>query len=275
MRKTSIGVLGLLMSLCLAQAGHAQEKRKKRAPAAAPAATTTDTWNGFQTGANGGNSSLAQNFAEPGAFLCPVCCSGPACPETEFAFSGHPSSFTFGGFGGYRVQVGNIVIGVETDLAWKKARSAIVQTGTTPLNVDETFSGSMTQGWDGSVRGRLGVLLMPSLLLYGTAGLAYSEVSGTFSYDAVYNSGGSSASVTGAMRWSDIRFGYTWGGGLEAAIGMGLKARIEYRLADFGHISKNVPLASTGCANFACGTNAHIDMNAAFHTVRLGLGWEL
>ena len=275
MRKSSIAVLGVLMSACLAQAGHAQEKRKKPPPASTQTATTTNTWNGFQTGANGGNSSLAQNFAEPGAFLCPVCCPGPACAETEFAFSGHPSSLTLGGFGGYRIQVGNVVIGVETDLAWKRARSAVVQTGVTPFNVNETFTGSMTQGWDGSVRGRLGALLMPSLLLYGTAGLAVSEVSGAFSYDAQYSSGSPPASVTGAMSWSDIRFGYTWGGGLEAVVGMGLKARIEYRFADFGHLSKNVPLTSTGCASYSCGTNAHIDMNAAFHTVRLGLGWDL
>jgi outer membrane immunogenic protein len=274
MRKTSVAVVGVLLSVCLAQAGHAQEKRKSRSSSSTQGTTTTNNWNGFQTGANGGNSSLAQNFAEPGAFLCPTFYYyAPACVETDFRFSGRPSSLTLGGFGGYRVQIGNVVIGVESDLAWKRATTALVQSGITALKVDETFTGSMTQGWDGSVRGRLGALLTPSLLLYGTAGLAFGEVSGAFSYDAQYKCSG--ASVTGAMSWNDIRFGYTWGGGLEAVVGMGLKARIEYRYTDFGRISKDVPLTSTGCEYYNCGTNAHIDMNAAFHTVRLGLGWDL
>ena len=56
---------------------------------------------------------------------------------------------------------------------------------------------------------------------------------------------------------------------------MGLKGRLEYRFTYFGHISKDIPLMSTGCGIYICGTNAHIDMNAAFHTVRLGLGVDL
>ena len=276
MRKASVAVLGILMSVCLTQAGHTQEKRKSRAAGGSQPATTTTNWNGLQTGANGGNSSLAQNFAEPGAFLCPsYYYYGPTCVETDFRFSGRPSSLTLGGFAGYRIQLGNAVLGVETDLAWKRASTALVQSGITPLYVNETFAGTMTQGWDGSLRGRLGALLTPSLLLYGTAGLAYGEVGGSFSYDAQYGTGCSAASVTGAKSWNEIRFGYTWGGGLEADIGGGLKARLEYRFTDFGSISKDVPLASTGCDSYSCGTNARIDMNAAFHTVRLGLGVDL
>ena len=126
MRKLTAAVLGVIVSACLAQAGHAQEKRK-RASGSSQATTTTTNWNGLQTGANGGNSSLAQNFAEPGAFLCPTFYYyAPACVETDFRFSGRPSSLTLGGFTGYRVQIGNMVIGVEGDLAWKKATTALV-----------------------------------------------------------------------------------------------------------------------------------------------------
>jgi outer membrane immunogenic protein len=278
MRKLTVAVLGVLVSACLTQTGHAQEKRK-RASGGSQATTTNTNWNGLQTGANGGNSSLAQNFAEPGAFLCPTysyyAYYAPACVETDFRFSGRPSSLTLGGFTGYRIQIGNMVIGVEGDLAWKKATTSLVQPGITALDVKETFTGSMTQGWDGSLRGRVGALLTPSLLLYATAGLAFGDVSGTFSYDAKYGSGCSAASVTGAKTWDDIRLGYTVGGGLETDVGLGLKARLEYRYTDFGRISKDVPLTSTGCEYYSCGTNAHIDMNAAFHTVRLGLGVDL
>ena len=145
------------------------------------------------------------------------------------------------------MQFGDLVVGIESDLAWKRATTSFVQSGITPLYVHETFTGSMTQGWDGSLRGRLGILLAPSLLAYGTAGLAFGNVSGSFSYNAQYGYDCWAASVTGAKSWSDTRLGYTAGGGLEVDLGMGLKARIEYRFTDFGHISKDVPLTSTGC----------------------------
>src|SRR5262249_3692195 len=157
---------------------------------------------------------LAQNFAEPGAFLCPFYFGG--CAETPFTFSGRPSSFTVGGFAGYREQFGQLVVGIEGDVAWKRATTSYAQSGITPYGVTETFIGSMTQGWDGSLRGRLGVLLAPALLVYGTSGLAFGNVSGSFSYNAQYGSG---ASVTGAGSWNDIRLGYTLGGGIELDVG--------------------------------------------------------
>jgi outer membrane immunogenic protein len=272
MRTCSV-VVGILVSACLAQVGQAAEKRKPRAANPTQTSAPSSNWTGLQTGANGGNSSLAQNFAEPGAFLCPLYFGG--CTETPFKFSGHPSSFTAGGFAGYREQFGQLVVGIEGDVAWKKATASYVQSGITPLYVTETFIGSMTQGWDGSLRGRLGVLLAPALLAYGTSGVAFGNGSGSFNYNAQYGSGTSAASVTGAASWNDFRLGYTLGGGIELDVGMGLKARLEYRFTDFGHISKDVPLTNTGCGSYSCGTNAHIDMNAAFHTVRLGLGVDL
>ena len=174
-------------SACLAQTGQTAERRKSRAASPSQPPPQSNNWNGLQTGANGGNSSLAQNFADPGAFLCPVYFGG--CPETPFAFSGHPSSLTLGGFAGYRLQFGTFVIGIEGDLAWKKATTSLVQSGITSYYVSETFTGSITQGWDGSLRGRLGTLLTPSLLAYATAGLAFGNVSGSFSYNAQYERG--------------------------------------------------------------------------------------
>ena len=59
-------------------------------------------------------------------------------------------------------------------------------------------------------------------------------------------------------------------------VGDGWKARLEYRYTDLGGFSADVPLAVTygpGCTGiFVCTGNAHIDMSAAFQTVRLGLG---
>jgi outer membrane immunogenic protein len=285
---TKVAVFGLLAFCGVAHCANADEYRPRRAARAAAPAPTTN-WTGFQTGATGGNSSLAQNFAEPGAFLCPGSFGGPfggvaaaPCAQTPFGFSGGTaSSFTAGGFLGYRMQFGSLVVGVEGDAAWKRAQTSSIQTDMTALGVTEKFTGSLQQGWDGSLRGRLGILVTPSLLAYGTAGGAIGDVSGSFSYNASgpplagVAVGLAAPSVAGAGSWSDTRLGYTAGGGLEAALGGGLKARLEYRYTDFGHISQNIPLTSLNCvaaAGCTSGTNSHIDTNAAFQTVKIGIG---
>jgi outer membrane immunogenic protein len=285
--------------------------RAKRAPAAAPApAAQASNWSGGQFGAFGGDSSLAQNFTEPGSHLCPTVGLGLPCPETPFGFSGHPSTFTAGGFLGYRWQFGGFVAGVEGDAAWKKASTAavlsdqtqvqaatpgtavcpigppfvppctpgvvpIITPGTPAIFRNETFAGKISQGWDGSARLRLGVLVTPLLLAYGTAGVAIGDVCGSFAYAATLTSGDI---ARGAGKWCDVQVGYTVGGGFEAQVANGIKARLEYRYTDLGSFSKDVPLTATPAGGGACGGgyactgNAHIDMEAAFHTIRLGLG---
>jgi outer membrane immunogenic protein len=243
------------------------------------------------------------NFAEPGAVFCattgltyppPV-----GCTEAPFAFSGSPTSFTFGGFFGFNMQFGTTVAGVEADVAWK--RGSISQTLFTAAVVpgppgpppsftptfatrNEAFYGSMTQGADGSARIRFGTLVTPWTLAYATAGGALGNVCDSFSYASTLT-GGVVATASGAASSCQTRAGYTVGGGVETAIpvgfapipfGTGAKVRFEYRYTDLGTFSRDVPLAATGpCGGpFACAGNAHIDMRAAFHTFRVGLGFN-
>src|SRR5215831_9179758 len=78
-----------------------------RAPVEAPARAAPvqqANWTGGQVGGQGGVSSMAQGFAEPGAHLFPdpATCAVPGfgsyCLETPFAFTGHNSSATGGAF---------------------------------------------------------------------------------------------------------------------------------------------------------------------------------
>jgi outer membrane immunogenic protein len=285
----------------VASADGAPTRARRAAPAAAPAAPASN-WTGGQFGGFGGGSNLAQNFAEPGSHLCPTTGLGdlpPSCVETDFAFSGRPTSATFGGFLGYRFQFGNLVAGIEGDGAWKRAsesNSLAVNSRDGSIVRSELFSGSFRQGWDSSIRGRLGVLITPSVMAYGTAGVAFGEVCGSYSYSAslttpagpqtVVNGAvfgpnttfATATTVTGSNSWCDTRTGYTAGGGVEAQVGFGVKARLEYRYTDLGDFSTNVPLVASSSlctsAGFACTGNARIDNEAAFHTVRLGLGFD-
>ena len=270
-------------------------------------------WSGTQAGGFGGGSFMPQNFAEPGANQFfrgapggpPVLLGfGPLTsplsdPETPFSFSGNPFSPTLGLFLGYNQQSGSVVYGLEADVAWKNGvtsrtlvtmQDAIYASGDTAQRT-ETFTGSIGQNWDFSLRPRMGFLVTPVMLLYATGGLAFGEVIGSFSYSAntLYCTNSLPCppfeivgidTTNGAASWRDIRLGGTGGGGIEQQIGPGLKARLEYRYTDFGSFSKDVALArstTTGTPPFGIGspntgsTNAHIEMHAAFHTVTFGL----
>jgi opacity protein-like surface antigen len=84
------------------------------------------------------------------------------------------------------------------------------------------------------------------------------------------------AIADGAGSWSDTRIGYTVGGGVEAAISYGWKARVEYRYTDLGDYSVNIPLANNygGACSSLCGTNARIDLGPTNQRITFGIGFD-
>ena len=86
--------------------------------------------------------------------------------------------------------------------------------------------------WFGTVRARAGVLVVPTVLLYGTGGLAYGNVQVT---DTVFSSNFGTASFSS----SDTRLGWTVGFGIE---GLFFNAsqwtwRVEYLYLDLGTVN--------------------------------------
>jgi outer membrane immunogenic protein len=266
----------LLVGPSLAADIRATPKRERAAqPQRAPQQQASN-WSGGQAGGSNGASSVNNNFVEPGAYNFYDCFE--FCQETPFSFSGSKTSYIVGAFLGWRWQFGSMVAGVEGDVYWKKGETALVQhTDTSAFPVFdylccETFTGSLKQGWDGSFRGRFGVLVTPWTLLYGTAGLAIGQISGSFSYYAESLSG---VVVSGAASWTETRLGGTVGVGAETELLYGIKGRVEYRYTDFGKFTRDVPLAaSVSCSPSDCGTNAHIEMRASNHRVTVGLGFD-
>jgi outer membrane immunogenic protein len=320
MRWGTLGSIGLLAFMGCTGPVVAQQAQPRQRVASTYQPAPPPNWTGPQVGGFGGGSFGSPfSFAEPGAHLCADSGLGPlsaGCVETPFQFSDHRWSPTFGVFGGYNAQFGNLVAGVEGDVAWKRISTSQTLSnpsapagsapGVGPVTRSEGFTGSMTQRWDGSLRLRLGTLVTPWTLAYGTAGGAVGSVCGSFSYAATLTSPGIpgdpggpirdpiSGTVTGfraategipgfttsafgADNWCETRVGYTVGAGVETAIGLGYnsKLRFEYRYTDLGSFSRDVPLAEIPCVVGSCSGNAHIDMRAAFHTFRVGLGFGL
>jgi outer membrane immunogenic protein len=117
---------------------------------------------------------------------------------------------------GYNYQIGNAVLGVETDIEGANLNGGFLDTvvggaGTTQLD------------WQGSLRGRLG-FAADRVMVYGTGGLAYADISHTYTN-----------LVTGvAETTSAIRTGWTAGAGVEVAVMPNVLVRAEYRYTDYG-----------------------------------------
>jgi outer membrane immunogenic protein len=246
------------------------QKRQAAPPQGAP------NWSGGQIGGSSGVSFVNNGFVEPGAHLFPLSCLiSSQCVETPFSFGGNKTTATGGLFLGYRWQYGTMVLGVEGD-ANIKSGSASYAFSDTNIFRSESFTGTVKEGADGSIRGRFGLLVTPQTLVYGTGGIAFGSVSGSFSYVANETvEACDCASAVGAGSWSIIRTGGTGGAGIETLITPALTLRLEYRYTDLGRFSENVYL-NTNCSG-ACSSpssNALINLHATFQVVRLGLGYN-
>jgi outer membrane immunogenic protein len=319
MRLLVAGV-GLLSAVAILQPANAAEiparpKRERAVERPAPqpqrpAPTRTANWTGGQLGGSNGVSSVNNSFVDPGSFICPSGSTfNSTCFETPFSFSGNKISYTIGPFVGYRVQLGGWVVGLEGDWSWKNAETSLSQSSPAVISVSsfgsttnyvrtDQFSGSVKQKSDSSIRGRIGWLVDPWNLLYVTGGVAFGEISGSFSYagtlfvcpssvsspslSSCVSPSSSSFAVAGTtVSWNDTRVGSTVGAGWEAEVWTGVKARAEYRYTDFGSYTKTFSLTNTcsGSGGTSClstpSGSVSIGLRESFHTFRVGLAIDL
>lgn len=130
--------------------------------------------------------------------------------------SGSADGFVGGGFAGYNLPIGNVVIGIDADVFGgdlSKTRSYSIQG--TPVYTEVGLN------YVGTVRARVGYAF-GTVLPYVTAGLAYGE---TYA-DA--------ATAGTSVRQSNDRTGWTFGVGADFAFAPHWFARIDYKYFDFG-----------------------------------------
>jgi len=132
---------------------------------------------------------------------------------------------------GYNYQFANtgFVVGVETDFLGADIKAATTAIGS-PVTGTGVFPFARTfqsVDWFGTVRGRVGYAILPTLLLYGAGGFAYGHVSTDFLI------GYTNGFFDGASQ-SDVRTGWTAGGGVEWAFRPNLSLKVEYLYVDLG-----------------------------------------
>jgi outer membrane immunogenic protein len=221
----------------------------------APPPVPAFTWTGFYFGGDvGGAFSNSNATWDPPSFSCRVT-TNAVCPSImsfgPTAASGGTGGSAFAGglLAGYNVQIANSwVAGIEGDWTGMRAGGSFTQPWVGPLTAGGTTTMSSEVEWALSLRGRLGYLIWPNLMAYGTGGAAWADIQygasaiccGTFTNApfAGYSSGASFTHMTS---------GWVAGGGLEWApfSGFGLLFRVEYLYFDFGG-GQNVVAAGNG-----------------------------
>jgi outer membrane immunogenic protein len=104
--------------------------------------------------------------------------------------------------------------------------------------------------WFGTFRGRAGILVGPSALLYATGGLAYGSLQTGVTLAGFTPAG---VPVSAAVSGSNTRVGWTVGGGAEWKFSPNWSAKIEYLYMDIGRTSNTAFL--TTAAGTGIGVN--------------------
>jgi outer membrane immunogenic protein len=207
-------------------------------------------WTGFYIGLNAGGTWSSNNSVD--TFDVPVFAAPTFSTElalsSAFATNIIPVSnggFIGGGQVGYNYQFGpNWVAGIEADIqgvAGSQRSDSVFESGH-PVGfpaelIVSTDRASKALDYLGTVRGRLGWLVTPTLLIYGGGGLAYGGVTSSVNifqqdittplsdFSGPYNSFGSI---------STTHVGWTAGGGVEWMFLPNWSLKVEYLYYDLG-----------------------------------------
>jgi len=225
-----------------------------KTPAPVPVMAPVWNWNGFYIGINGGYSwgraSRDLNFYNP-LNNVPLATASGAGRDMNGGL--------FGGQAGYNWQTSNWVFGIETDAQWtgQKGSTTVLcpVVGCFPTAVIPAAGGvgaSLTDKleWFGTFRGRVGVAVVPSVLLYATGGAAYGSLKTDLGLAGFTAAG---VPVLAAASTSSTKFGWTVGGGIEAMFAPNWSGKLEYLYMDLGSISNSVVLPTAG--GFPLGAN--------------------
>jgi outer membrane immunogenic protein len=250
------------------------------------------TWTGWYVGVNAGyeSSGAKVDTGSTNTYAFPYS-GGPNLASaittlSNFNVPTNNNRFIGGGQIGGNWQFAKIwVTGIEADIQGVAGNKGSASVGSTvnvpgfPANsVVQTATLSRGLDYLGTVRGRLGILVGPSLLFYGTGGLAYGGVSA--STRIVQNVLGLNELTPpmsgGAGDYSGTLVGWTAGAGAEWMFSPNWSTKVEYLHYDLGAGTYGLnPLVSNAAANKPFTVNV-LESNARFNgdTIRAGLNYH-
>jgi outer membrane immunogenic protein len=254
------------------------------------------TWTGFYAGLNagytfGGSNSVdvetasrlpAVDISPPGQEALEIKTQTATTQSTD-VLSLHNSGFIGGGQVGYNLQFANAwLIGIEADIQGTGARSSASAIGIVPIagnppstaQAQSNISVNNAVDYLGTVRGRLGYLVTPTLLIYGDGGFAYGGVHEGIDIASTFPPSGLGLSPAFGS-FTKTRPGWTAGGGLEWLFSPNWSVKAEYLYYDLGRITfggGGLTLATAGATFFTDLPVASTRFNG--HIVRVGLNYH-
>ena len=207
------------------------------------------TWNGLYLGLNIGGGWLNNNVNNNNLLLFSTANQFGGNNFGLFGFNNNNNNNNGGVVGGgqvgYNYQFMNsFVLSAEADI-----QGTSIGTNNNNSNWGWGWGGNIFQRglpWFGTVRGRLGFTLMPSLLVYGTGGFAYGGVE--------------------FLNQTRTDTGWTAGGGVEYLFWQNWSAKVEYLFVQLYPNNNN--------NNWFWGWNGFDNRRLEANVVRVGLNWH-
>jgi outer membrane immunogenic protein len=257
------------------------------APPPPPVVPPPPQWTGIYVGLNAGytwsnNNSVATATANvatlPGFEPLGVTSAALATTSVPVKIAG----FIGGGQWGYNYQFNRWVAGVEGDFQGIATSNhtttlfsqATAVVGVTPFPTNQILTASRRLDWLGTDRVRLGFLIWPTFLVYGTGGLAYGETQASVAIgQTVVFPGFSPGASFGTS--NHTLAGWTAGGGVEWLFYPNWSLKVEYLYYDLGRVTFSMsPLVNslTGIPSTVGGPIASTRFNG--NIVRAGLNYH-
>jgi outer membrane immunogenic protein len=245
-------ILAMLAGTCITSVAAAADLAVRKAqPYAAPVAAVP-IWTGIYIGGHFGSGwgTVEKSLTE--VVVGNQTLGGFDIPLASYNVNG----FLAGVQGGFNIQMGWVVLGVEGEYSWSgnidgKAPCVLVLACETKVD------------WIGTVAGRAG-FTADRAFIYGKAGVAFTDSNYLASLTL-----GNNLNADFSTSVSDVRYGILWGAGIEYAITSNLSAKLEYNYADFGTETYHLP--------FAIGktpVDPTVDVSQNLHIVKLGVNYR-
>ena len=254
-------------------------------PTKAPLAPALYNWTGFYAGVSGGYGWNKGSNSLTGADTLNLYRFFIASPPSAI-IPGTIDSGSKGVLGGisagYNYQIGQSLIGVEADFSKANIRgsSSFVSPDFGPASPIVTTQQDKKLEWLSTLRGRVGYLPTPALLVFATGGLAFGKGAVSTTTTTVASPGGGTANciagdpaanyLCSAGLSEKTMTGWTLGAGFEAMIARNWSVKAEYLYYDLGSISYTSNLTTFFIGTPAIQTSARFNGNI----VRVGLNYQ-
>ncbi|MBN9062917.1 MAG: outer membrane beta-barrel protein [Rhizobiales bacterium] len=238
-------------------------------PRLAQPAMDAPLWNGFYFGVHGGGGRQSST----------VTVAGTPSVEESIGFRNVARSLDVSGGGdvgvwgaqaGYNLQVGQFVLGVETDIAYTRLGGRSQYVATIPFfGINPTTTAEQKLTFLGTARGRAGVAFY-RFMIFGTAGFSYGGVETTGSIIPVPIGRPTGVYPTYINHRSQTRFGWALGGGVEYRLFANVSLKADYLHYDLGRQSIVLPEVT----GVAAGEFATMSARAKGDVVRVGVNYQ-